>query len=168
MYATVLLLTCSVTLIVKTTESMLPFKMCFPLINPTNSVNILYKIGWLISISQLLCLFIICVQNTLLLYCFQHSKQTVKRSISDVSLKRSLVITLATSTGTVAVCWLPTSAVYIATLILPSYPVYLIYWTITVVVPLTSLVSPTASIIMNLKKLMDVKRPGCEGASVLK
>ena len=88
MYATVLLLTCSVTLIVKTTESMLPFKMCFPFINPTNSVNILYKIAWLISISQLLCLVIICVQNTLLLYYFQHSKQTAKRSISDVSIKK--------------------------------------------------------------------------------
>ena len=39
-YASVLLFSCSITFIVKTTELILPFKMCFPFFDPTNAVNI--------------------------------------------------------------------------------------------------------------------------------
>ena len=157
-YVTVLLSTFSVTFITQTMESVFPYKMCFPFIDPTNSVNILYRITWLVSISQIVCLFTICVQSILLLQGFWHSKQTTNKSISDVSLKRSLMMTVIMSTGSVAVCWLPTSAIYIAILILPKYPISLMSWTTLVMVPLPSLINPTVFILMKMKNLMNSKR----------
>ena len=157
-YVTVVLLTISVTFIMQIMESVFPHKMCFPFIDPTNSVKILYRKTWLVSISQLVCLFTICIQSTLLLKGFWHSKQTTNKSIADVSLKRSLVIALIMGIGSVAACWLPTSIVYITTLILPKYPINLIYWTIIVIIPLTSLINPTVFILMKMKKAINVKR----------
>ena len=117
---------------------------------------------WFISISQLVCLVIISVQNILILKYFQHSKQISNKLNSDMSLKKSLVITLTIGTASVAACWLPTSVIYIATMILHRYPINLVYLTIVVVIPLTSLISPIAFIIMNIRKLMDVKILSCE------
>ena len=157
-YVTVLLSTFSVTFITQTMESVFPYKMCFPFIDPTNSVHILYRITWLVSISQIVCLFTICVQSTLLLKGFWHSKQTTNKSISGGLLKRNLVVTVIMGAGSVAVCWLPTSTIYIAILILPKYPINLIYWTILVMVPLSSLINPTVFILMKVKNLMNSKR----------
>ena len=149
-YTSVLLFTCCFTFIIKYTEAILPFKLCFPFIDPTNSVNILHNITYLICISQLVCLLIICIQNTVLFKVFQHSEQTTNKSFSDMALKRTLVM----GTGSVVFCFFPTSILYIAFLMLPKYPINLISWTVVVIVPITALVYPSFFIAMNLKKVV--------------
>ena len=105
-YTSVLLFTFCFTIIIKYRKSILPFKLCFPFIDPTISVNILHNITYLICVSQFVCLLIICIQNTVLFKVFQHSKQTTNKSFSDVALKRTLIM------GTGSVCSLLVSNKY--------------------------------------------------------
>ena len=149
-YTSVLFFTFCFTIIIRYMESILPFKLCFPFIDPTKSVNILHNITYFICLSQLVCLLIICIQNTVLFKIFQQSKQKTNKSFSDVGLKR----TLAMGTGSVALCWFPTSIIYIALLMLPKYPINLIPWTVVVIMPITSLIYPSVFIVMNLKKII--------------
>ena len=138
----VIISTLSLTLLVKKLNSALPFRLCFPLIDPNNSRSILNNITWFISCSQLSSLLIVCIQHTLLLIVLQHSKQNLKKTNSEPLVKRSLVIQLVIGTGCNALCWLPTSIIYISMLILPNYNINLIVWTVVFLVPVTSHLYP--------------------------
>ena len=159
-YTSVLFFTFCVTLTIKYTVPMLPFKLCFPFIDPTNSVTILHNITWLICLSQFVCLLILGIQNTLLIKVFQHSKQKTNQLISDATLKRTLVITLSMGTVSVALSWIPTSIIYVTLLIIPKYPINLVLWTVLIMPPITSVIYPTVYITLNIRKLMGSNRIG--------
>ena len=160
-FITLLLVAFSSTFVVRATSSALPFKLCFPFIDPTSFKNILLnKVTWLISLSQLASLLTVYIQHTLLLVHFQHSKQSLQKTCSETLIKTTLVKQVITETVSIALHWLPTSIMYITMLLHPKYPSDLMFWTALVIVPATSHLHPCVVIITNLRNIIRHYRSG--------
>ena len=140
-----------VMLLFKFTFNSLPTGFCLPFIDPTNSIIITKYITWSVVLTQTLTSITTIMIYYLLFIELQRSKNTITATKSYSVLQLSIQLVLITVSN--ILCWFPANAIYISAMFLPSYPIDLIIWTITVVLPINSIVNPLVIIVGAMKNL---------------
>ena len=69
-------------------------------------------------------------------------KPTEAISQQNPSLNSQMVLQAILVTTTNAICWLPSSAVFIASLVMETYPIELLQWNIMLINPINSVINP--------------------------
>ena len=150
MYGFSLMLSLFITLLFKQISKFVPLDLCLPFVDPTNSVLIIKIITWFVVISQTAATVIIATMYILL---YKKTKQT--KMIKEAKSKKntsSMIIHLVIITFSNILCWFPTNITYIAAMVMTTYPIDLVLWTVITVLPCNSIINPLVFIISTLKK----------------
>ena len=145
-----------ITVTVKLGSNSLPFYLCFPFIDPTNSIKSIKIITWVAVVTQFVTSVIILLMNMLLIHQLFQSPKDIGHSKSN--LKASMVIQLILLTVFNFICWFPMNGIYISAMFLPSYPTKMIIWSVLFVMPLNSFFNPLLFLIFSLKQNTVKKR----------
>lgn len=129
-----------------------PFSLCLPFIDPSNSL-IIFKC--LVSVTTFVQLF-----SALFIAYFYHklvkelNKGIEKLKQSGAKEKDSGMFTqLVIVTLSNIVCWFPAGAIYIVSIFLSRYPVDMVIWTTVTVMPVNSILNPIVFAITTSRKL---------------
>ena len=139
-----------ITVTVKFRSNSLPFYLCFPFIDPTNSIKSIKVITWVAVITQFVTSIIILLINMILIHQLFQSPKDIGHSKSNV--KTSMVIQLILLTVFNFLCWFPMNGIYITAMFLSSYPTKMIIWGTSFVMPLNSFFNPLLFLIFSLKQ----------------
>ena len=145
-----LIFTSVITVTVKLRSNSLPFYLCFPFIDPTNSIKSIKIITWMAVVTQFVTSVTILLINMLLIYQLFQSPKDIGHSKSN--LKASMVIQLILLTVFNFICWFPMNGIYISAMFLSSYPTKMIIWSVLFVMPLNSFFNPLLFLIFSLKQ----------------
>ena len=107
-----------ITVTVKIRSNSLPFYLCFPFIDPTNSIKSIKIITWVAVITQFVTSVIILLINMVFIHQLFQSPQGI--GLSKSNLKASMVIQLTLLTVFNFLCWFPMNGIYIAAIFLSS------------------------------------------------
>ena len=134
-----------------------PTALCSPFVDPTNSIILVKIFTWLSVIIQIFAISFICFTYGNLIKTFKKSNDTMKTAMS---MKRSIVpllIQLITVTISNIICWIPSSIIYLTSMLIDKYPVEMLVWTVVVIVPINSIINPIVFIITTVRKYINDK-----------
>ncbi len=146
--------TLCLSLSVKFVQHTLPFSLCLPFVDPSNSVVLLRIITVMNTIAQFLCVVTTNILYGLLvthLFASQLAVRTLKAG--DVSNVPVFVQLLTISIST-AMCWIPTNIIFCVTIFLSRYPVGLVTWTTVTTMPINSLVHTMVFFVLDVRKML--------------
>ena len=130
-----------VTLYFKFTYKRLPFNLCLPFIDPSNSVLMINIITWNVAITQTATSVIITVLHIHLVKKLKDSRRKITQTKSQVA-DALLIFQLIVITSSNIICWSPTNSIYIVAMFLSTYPINLIIWTTVICLTLNSIINP--------------------------
>ena len=150
LYSSSFTLSLLVTLIFKQMLKSIPMDLCLPFVDPTNSILLTKVITWLVVISQSVSIVIIATMYILIYEKTKISKITFRRN--NEKRFSSMIVQLVLITCSNILCWFPTNIIYVAAMLMPTYPIDIVLWTIITVLPCNSIINPLVFIISTLKK----------------
>ena len=124
--------------------------LCLPFVDPTNSILLTKVITWLVVISQSVSTVVIATMYILLYNKTEQSQMNLKTN--NEKRFSSMIVQLVLITCSNVFCWFPTNIIYVAAMLMPTYPIDIVLWTIITVLPCNSIVNPLVFIISTLKK----------------
>ena len=140
----------SAVFIIEVNMEFVPTSLCLTFVDPTKTRVELKVLTWSLVVSQFLTCFVILFLHVYLVKDLEQSHQVLKNiQFSD----SALVIQLFILTLSNFICWIPCNIIFISTMFLPKYPMSLVTWTVVVVLPLRSIITPLVFIIMSVKKI---------------
>ncbi len=119
-----------------------PFKLCSPFVDPTNSVVLFQVTIWGMVFLQAMSISFIVVVYGKLVKAMETSMEILKGQVSKQHSQRAIIVQLVTVTLTNVLCWVPSSAVHLTSLLLKKYPIDMVIWTTIIVMPFNSIVNP--------------------------
>ena len=128
-----------------------PIDLCLPFVDPSNSKTLIRALTWYIVISQTLSSIIITTMYILLYQMIRKSKKAVSTNKSKSHF--TMIIQLVLITASNILCWFPTNIIYVAAMLMSTYPIDIVLWTIITVLPCNSIVNPLVFIIGKLKRV---------------
>ncbi len=140
----------TITLFVRYSAVSLPMNLCLPVIDPTNSLQIISVTTWVIVVTQTASTAIIIALHVHLVSNVSKVDTVLQRSRSDDN--KALITQLAVITVTNIFCWMPGNGIFISAMFMDKYPIQLIFWSTVTNLPLNSLINPVVFIIVLLKK----------------
>ncbi len=151
-YLFALMFTLCVSLSVKFVQHTLPFSLCLPYADPSNSVMLLRIITVVITTTQFLCVVAMSILHGLLVKHLLASQLAVRAlKVGDVSNVPVFVQLLTISIST-AICWIPTNILFCVTIFLSRFPVELVTWTTIATMPINSLIHSLVFIVLGIRK----------------
>ncbi len=136
----------------------LPLNLCLPYVDPSHSKIIVKTLTTIIVAFQILSSIVV-VSLRFWLFCEIQKSQKIFAGLRldrNKMLKVQLIILSISN----ILCWLPTSVVYVSTLIYVTYPMEMITWTTVLVLPLNSLLSPCVFVGVSVKKYVEATKRG--------
>ena len=88
----------------------------------------------------------------------KESQKTVGQSKSNQDSDTALVIQLIVITTSNILSWFPANGIYIAAMLLSTYPVDLILWAVVIGMPLSSIINLSMFIIMSQRKYIKSRK----------
>ena len=119
-----------------------PFKLCSPLIDSTDSILLIKILSWLVVCLQICATcFIPSVYGMLIRKLLQSQSNFYKGTLENKSnrLLFTQIIFLITSN---ILCWIPSSIIYIFYIYNPNFSSLLAEWAIIIIVPINSMINP--------------------------
>ncbi len=130
-----------------------PFKLCSPFVDPTNSVIIVKITTWAVALLQFSSIIFITVVYVKLLRELQIGKEKLKDQMSKQRSNRAIIYQLVIVTATNILCWIPSCVVHMISMFSETYPIDMVLWTSIVVMPLNSVVNPVVFTVIFLREL---------------
>ena len=129
----------------------IPFKLCFPFLDPSNSIVTIQILTLVVVIIQFICVFVIFV----IYYMMVKYLKGIKNNLTEkgVSSKSHLPIYVQVCLITVSniLCWIPSGIIYLVVMSLEKYPINLIIWSTIVITPINSIINPVVFIIGSVR-----------------
>ena len=150
-FVIILITTFSITLGIKNENSMISFKLCYPFLDPSKSVHIIHNLIMVISCGKVCCLCLVFIQHTLLVNGLKKSIEKMKKSVSS---EQALIKQLSLEKVALTLSWLPQTVLHLTMLIMPKYPIDLIFWAVLVVIPITSHITHCVSLAKDIKHML--------------
>ena len=141
-----------VTYYFKLTYKYLTFSLCLPFIDPTGSVIMIKLITLLTVVSQTITSVIITIMHILLVKELKEANKNIEKSKSSFIFNTPLFLQLILITTSSILCWFPANGIYIAVMLLSTYPTDLIIWTTVAGLPINSIINPSVIIINSQRK----------------
>ena len=146
-----ILTTTIIAYIVKIFHKEVPFKLCSPFVDPTDSVLTL-RITTLVTVSfQFSSVFIIFVIYFLMVRYLKSYDNDFFENGSQKKSHAPLFIQIFIVTVSNILCWIPSGTIYLVALFLKKYPVNLIIWSTIAVTPINSVINPVVFIVANFR-----------------
>ena len=139
-------------IVIKAMSGKLPFSLCLPFVDPSDSPQVIFKIAiWAVIFLQLFAsLSIIFLYFTLFsLYSESQAKLQKDGKRSDMSLAVQLV---AASLSNI-ICWFPTSGIFIASQFPENYSLNMVIWTVIAGMPINSIINPIIFVTTTMRKI---------------
>ena len=137
--------------VVKIFHKEVPFKLCSPFVDPTDSVLTL-RITTMVTVSaQFFAVLIIFVIYFLMI---RYLKRYENHFFENGYQKKShapLFIQIFIVTVSNVLCWIPSGIIYLVALFLKKYPVDLIIWSTIAITPINSVINPVVFIVANFR-----------------
>ena len=125
-------------------ETEVPFNLCFPFLDPENSLRLVEILTNISSTFQFCVLLIIvsayCALTKLLRERGKTSSDLFQKSSTHASRALHLKIIIVTVSN--IICWIPTDIVFLFALFQEKYSVDLVIWVTAVLSPLNSMINP--------------------------
>ncbi len=131
-----------------------PTSLCLPFIDPTNSSQLIKFLTITISLIQVLSSGMICLAYAHIMNYMTIQNTQMQCAKSKKMSSVPLIVQLIFVTVSNILCWIPSNAVYFASLFLSRYPTDLLIWTAIAVTPINSIVNPTVFIVIGLRRKM--------------
>ena len=141
-----------VTYYFKLTYEHLTFSLCLPFIDPTGSVIMIKIIILYTVISQTISSVTIIIMHILLVKGLKEAKKNTGQSKSSFDSNTPLFLQLILITTSSILCWFPANGIYIAAMLLSTYPTDLIIWTTVAGLPINAIINPSVIIINSSRK----------------
>ncbi len=77
------------------------------------------------------------------------SQANLEGQVSKQHTNQAIIVQLVTATVSSMMCWIPSSAVYLVSLLIERYSIDMVLWTTTVVMPFNSVVNPIIFIVIS-------------------
>ena len=151
MFVSCFILSLIATMHVKLTSGIIPFKLCFPFVDPTNSIISIKFLTWVTVITQTITLLALIILHLWLILHINSKKNLEK---SKTKMNTSLAIQLIVMTVFNLLCWVSLNCIYVSVMHLKKYPVDLIIWSTIVILPLNAIFHPLLFFTVSLKKLI--------------
>ncbi len=145
------------TIVTQFTIDRLPFSLCLPFVDPTNSSIVIKFIALFTTSSQFTVTIAILFMHILLIIKVLQSKKNVQNSKQNES-NAWLTVQLVLMTTSNILCWLPTGGIYVAALCLRRYPPKLIVWATVVILPLNSICNPVLFCVFAIRKCVRARQ----------
>ncbi len=126
----------------------LPFVLCLPLVDPTDSVVLIKIVTWTVAITQVVTTIVVLVLHIMLLQQLLDSQKNVGKGGPSFALKVQLAIITLSS----VLCWFPSGVVYITAMFLSQYPIQMIIWTTGVDLPINSITNPVLFTVTSIRR----------------
>ena len=140
---------------VKTTDNM-PFSLCLPFVDPTNSLYTFKIITWLVSINQLLASVAIIIIYIVLIKELRQKRIKLKESRSKSTSNKQLILQLVIVSSSNILCWFLQVLFFFPPSLCPDIPLKYWFWTTVAVMPINSIVNPLVFCISTLKKKLNL------------
>ena len=145
-----------ITLIFKFMEMHVATSLCLPFVDPSG-LSILTKIiSWVTIMSQSISSVMIVIMHVKLIREVHKVKRSIQIAKSSDDSNKSMVFQLMFTSASNILCWIPSNAIYLSAMFLPSYPLDLILWTVVIIIPINSVSNPVVFIVTVLKVMFKV------------
>ncbi len=135
----------------------MPLNICVPLFDPTGLSVIIQIIVWFTVIQQYLtCIFTIVLSIKLTQEVTKSRNQT-GAAASPQKSNKPITIQLTTLVASNMVSRVPSGLIFLVVVYKSPYPIDMILWTILVIVPLNSIVTPAVFVFTTARKHLDQK-----------
>ncbi len=133
----------------------IPSSFCLPYIDPENESNLIAILTTYVTVSQTSAIAFITICYIKLQHSLKQSAEKLTGAASqnkeDQSKKISVQLTLVTSSN--LLCWLPSCAIYLSSLLMTKYPTEMLIWTTVTVMPINSIVNPAVFVATALRNM---------------
>ena len=150
--AFVIITSLSFSLLFNFREQVIPTSLCLPFVDPTGRVSLIIIISWLVILSQSLASVAMVTMHVIIVKTVNESKMLMGSTKCSQTTNVTLILQLIMQSLSNILCWFPTNAVYVAAMLLTTYPLELVLWTTVVVLPLNSVINPSAFIVRYLHR----------------
>ena len=146
-----IIITLSVGYLMKLFHNKIPFKICFPFLDPSNSIVAIRIMTSFIVNVQFLCVIVIFVFYFLMMkYLIGYKNELIKKVDTKKSyLPLYMQVCLVTSSN--VLCWIPSGIIYLVTMSLEKYPINLAIWSTIAITPINSVINPIVFIVANVR-----------------
>ncbi len=130
--------------------SILETPLCTLVGSTLGSITKKVQTGLILPLCTSICVATVCTN----IFLFLEVRASSSRSLGNKSLSdrdKSIIIQISIISVSNILCWIPSSVVYLLTLVLSQYPMSMLTWTIIAVVPINSIVNPSLFLGMKLK-----------------
>ena len=145
------------TFLMMLTEKQLLLSLCFPLVDPSNSLFITKLTTWSVAIIQFITIHVIMICHFILIKNLRVSQKKVSSTNGLGKDNFPIIFKLILITLSNVICWIPSNIIYLLLSFLHRYPIEIIVWTIISVTSLNSIIVPSVFVITSLRKLFDIK-----------
>ncbi len=165
-FGATLLLSSGSTCITKLLSPILPFTLCLPFVDPSNSIIIFKCLVALITVFQFSASFFIAYLYKRLVNELKN-RQSLPQHHKHKDREFGMIIQLVVITFSNILCWFPSGIVYITSLFLNRYPTDMVIWTTVAVLPINSILNPVVFAATTFRKLYPKTRkaPTQDGVS---
>ena len=129
-----------------------PSKLCLPFYDPSGSYLSVKIFVGISAFTQTATSIITIILHILLVHEIKKSQTNMGPAKSTDSSNTPLIIQLCIVSFSNTICWLPMNIIYTVALNLERYPLDMIIWATSMVLPLNSVINPSVFVITAIKK----------------
>ncbi len=131
--------------------------ICFPLVDPTGlSIMIKFLVWVTVVLEFSTCIFTIVISIALTQE-VKKSKNKIATATSVQKSNRPIIIQLTTLVASNIISWISSGLIFIVAMFEYFYPLDMIMWTIIIIIPFNSIVTPVVFIVTTIRKNLDQK-----------
>ena len=128
-----------------------PFKLCSPFLDPSDSIVTIKIITLVIVDVQLISAIVILVIYFLMVKYLKDYKSNFIEKMYTKKLHLSLYLQVCIVTASNVLCWIPIGIIYMVIMLIDKYPINLINWSTITITPINSVINPIVFIVANMR-----------------
>ena len=148
-----LILAGSFTVYLVQTLNKLPFGLCLPFMDPTDSLISFKILTWLVSIVQICTAISIIIIYSHLVLTLGKSEANLCKAQLHSKVNKSLVLQLIIVSLSNILCWLPSCSIFVSSQFMSRYPIKMLIWTTVTMMPINSIINPIVFCFNTFRKL---------------
>ncbi len=153
-FFTCLILACGLTILTWVLLTSIPFILCSPFVDPTDSAIVIDVLTWVVVIFQISAAIFIIVVYIILVRSLKKSQNTIQQAVSKKQSNIALIVQVIIITSSNILCWVPSGMIFLTSLFLDEYPVTMVIWITIAVAPSNSVVNPVVFAVTSLRKIL--------------
>ncbi len=149
-----LVLTTTVSVTLKLVRTSVPNVWCSPFFDPENKTILIQITVWLTVILLVLTFVLMLVVHVLLVINVEKNRKKLAGAVSRKTSSKSTVVQVLIASASNALCWIPSSTIFLVCVFLVEFPVLLMPWTIASVSTINSIFIPVVLIVTTIRKIV--------------